>query len=180
MFSRKWSWMVLSSVMWYSAVWLKFTDVSKEGITSIFMIEEWTKRQRLITCLAYSSPLKMEAIRSSEMTSNVYSTTRRNIPECPSLSVVGLTRKGTTDNTALFGAQETGHSCSTLLFNLLYWLAFNLFSHYAQFPAHCHDVIISFRCINLPWLLVYPGLWVCDQFLVSFLDFVIRNSSEWR
>jgi hypothetical protein len=84
--------------MWYHAVRFKFTDVSKEYISSFFKIEEWTKHERSATCLAYSSALKMEAVRSSEMTLNVYRSTWRNIPEGPSISIVSLTSKGATDD----------------------------------------------------------------------------------
>jgi hypothetical protein len=101
--------------MWHHAVRLKFTEVSKERVAYVFRIEELTKHQRLATCFAYSSALKMEVIRSSEMTLNVYRATWRNIPEGASTFVVSLTKK-----CALFGAHETGHSCSTLLVNLPY------------------------------------------------------------
>jgi hypothetical protein len=50
--------------------------------------------------------------------------------------------------------------------------------------AHCRaqlrNLVIRFRCINLPWLLVFPGLWMCDQISVRFLGFVMRNYWSWH
>jgi hypothetical protein len=43
-----------------SAIWYKFTDVSKERIVSIFSVEAGRHNQR--ACLSYSSPLKVETL----------------------------------------------------------------------------------------------------------------------
>jgi hypothetical protein len=45
----------------------------------------------LVSCLAYSSALKMEAIRSSETSADFHRTIRRDIPEDRTLQIRGLT-----------------------------------------------------------------------------------------
>jgi hypothetical protein len=51
----------------------KFTDVSEEHTTSILFLPT--------ICLAYSSTLQMEAVRSSETLANFQWTTRRHITD---------------------------------------------------------------------------------------------------
>jgi hypothetical protein len=63
---------------------LRKPGYSEEHIGSIFRIEEYNKPSRstqhaeqLVSCLAYSSTLKMEAILSSETSVEFYQTARR-------------------------------------------------------------------------------------------------------
>jgi hypothetical protein len=44
----------------------------------------------LVSCLAYSSNMKMQAIRSSETPANIHLTTWRYIPQDRSLNIQGL------------------------------------------------------------------------------------------
>jgi hypothetical protein len=58
------------------------TYVSEEHIASIFRVELcFPPAFKLVSCSAYTSTLKMEAICSSETLVNIYWTTRRYIPE---------------------------------------------------------------------------------------------------
>jgi hypothetical protein len=69
------------------ACW-KSTEVSEEHVTSIFRIEEYAKEENnmkqaasstLVSCLAYSSSLKMEVTCSSEMSVDFQQTTMRPV-----------------------------------------------------------------------------------------------------
>jgi hypothetical protein len=84
---------VKSSVFWNvtPCSWVEVhIDVSEEHTSSIFKVKEQAKQVAykkwsayhiffLITCLAYSSTLKIEAVRSSETSVSFYRTTRRHI-----------------------------------------------------------------------------------------------------
>jgi hypothetical protein len=86
-FSQRWLWSVISSGIFR---W-KSTDVSEERIASISRVEELAEQETgrlclppdftLVSCLAYSSALKMEATCSSEAPVDFQWTTRRCIPE---------------------------------------------------------------------------------------------------
>jgi hypothetical protein len=93
-FLWRWPWSVLSAGMWCRIVGYKFPDLSEERSASVYTIEEWTKQTASrtgscchfwspLSCSAYSSTLRMDALRSSEMSVNFYQITPRHIQEHP-------------------------------------------------------------------------------------------------
>jgi hypothetical protein len=64
------------SEIWQSIAWFKYTDVSEEHTASIVRVEEYAKKAS-----AYSSTVKIGAVRSSETMESLYQTTRRNVSE---------------------------------------------------------------------------------------------------
>jgi hypothetical protein len=64
----------------------KQSSVSEEYVASIFRVEEWPELCllsvfALVSCSAYSSPLKMQVICCSVTSVDFQRTTRRYIPE---------------------------------------------------------------------------------------------------
>jgi hypothetical protein len=84
-FLQWWLWRVSSSgIQQRHTACLKLTNVSEEYFASVFRVEEHellTARFLLVSCLAYSSTLKMEATCSFEMSVDFQRITWRYFPE---------------------------------------------------------------------------------------------------